>query len=364
MSNQPFSFKLPIKRFDLNLLAPSGRQIGTDAFKDAVIAHFVRKYADKGGTTIVTVDDEEINVLTFEGESDPLNFVLDMLQSGRIKEAIPFLESMIKTDPENSQVLYNLGLAYSETHQFDEAIIRLKNAVQIDPQHAHAWTAIGVAYQRMGKRDLALEPMQKAVAANPTDGYAQRNLGALLLGLGRNEESLSHLRKAREVMPHDPQTTFGLAAALEASGNEADVDEADELYLVAIQRWPGSEVAEQARQARTKIAHKNMRAKVPGGVRPDVVMYITDALKTFANVGPTKRQQIALEIALKGQSGLDINDPDAKYDLKTMPGKFSGMHLVAIMYTAFKQIDPTMDAGVDLDKEYELALKYSAPPEA
>lgn len=360
MSNQPFSFKLPINRFDLNLLAPSGRQIGTEAFKDAVIAHFVKQYADKGGTTIVTVDDEEINVLTFEGESNPLNFVLEMLQSGRIKEAIPFLEGMIKADPDNVQVLYNLGLAYSETQQFDEAVIRLKKTVQLDPQHAHAWTAIGVAYQRMGKRDLALEPMQKAVSANPDDGYAQRNLGALLLGIGRNAEALNHLRRAREFMPHDPQTTFGLAAALEASGNEADLNEADELYLVAIQRWPGSEVAEKARQARTKIAHKNMRASVPGGMRPDVVLYITDALKTFAKVGPTKRQQIALEIALKGQGGLDINDPDAKYDLKTMAGKFSGMHLVAIMYTAFKQIDPSMDAGVDLDAEYKLAVALLA----
>ena len=32
-------------------------------------------------------------------------------------------------------------------------------------------------------------------------------------------------------------------------------------------------------------------------------------------------------------------------------GEFSGMHLVATMYTACKQIDPSMDAGVDLDAE-------------
>lgn len=355
MSKQPFSFKLPIQRFDLNLLPPSGRQIGTDAFKDAVIAHFVGQYAGKGGTTIVTVDNEEISVLSFDGDSDPLHFVLDMLQSGRIREAIPFLESMTKADPDNVQVLYNLGLAYSETGQFDEAIIRLKKAVQIAPQHAHAWTGIGVAYQRMGKPELALEPTKRAVAADPSDGYAQRNLGALLLGLGRNEESLQHLRIAREAMPHDPQTTFGLAAALQASGDGAAIAEADELYVVVIERWPGSEVAEQARLARTKIAHKNLRTHMPGGVRPDVVMYISGALKTLAAAGTTKSHQIALEIALKGQDGLDINDPDAKYELKTLPGKFSGLHLVSILYTAVKQVDPKADAGVDFDAEYKVA---------
>jgi hypothetical protein len=89
-------------------------------------------------------------------------------------------------------------------------------------------------------------------------------------------------------------------------------------------------------------------------------MYITDAFKTLAEAGATKVQQIALEIALKGQEGLNINDPDAKYTLKTLPGQFSGLQLVSIMYTAFKLIDPTVDAGIDLDAEYKVALAMQA----
>lgn len=85
-------------------------------------------------------------------------------------------------------------------------------------------------------------------------------------------------------------------------------------------------------------------------------MYIAGALDTFDKVGAAKRQQTALETAMKGQSGLDINDPDQKYTLKTLPGKFSGMHLLAIMYTGMKALDPNMDAGVDLSAEYQVAL--------
>lgn len=103
-----------------------------------------------------------------------------------------------------------------------------------------------------------------------------------------------------------------------------------------------------------------MRDKVDGGLRPDVIMYIADALKTFKKAGPAKRQQIALEIAMKGQAGLDIHDPDQKYTLKTLPGKFSGMHLVSIMYTAFKQIDPKADSGIDLKREYDAAMALHA----
>lgn len=355
MSSQPVSFKLPLSRFDLNLLPPDARQTGSEAFKLAVIAHFAEQYARKGQQALVSVDDDEIQVLTLPNGSNPLDFVMTMLQSGRIKEALPYLESIAKTSPDNVEVLYNLGISYSELGQYDEAIIRLKRVVQLEPKHAHAWTGIGVAYQRMGKRELALEPMQKAVDADPTDGYGQRNLGAMLLGLGRKEEALEHLREARKALPHDAQTTYGLATALEAVGGKNNEDEADELYQIVIQRWPASSVAELARTARTDRAHKSMSKASGNQLRPDVLMYITNALDIFAKVGPAKIRDITMEVVMKGQNGLDINDPEQKYSLSSLEGKFSGLQLVSIMYVGIKALDPNIDPGIDLSVEYEAA---------
>ena len=357
MSTQPFSFKIPLSRFDVALLPSDARKIGSDSFKDAVVAHFVAQYASKGESAIVTVDDDEITVLTLPKDQASIDFVMTMLKSGRLKEAIPYLESMTKAEPDNVVVLYNLGLAYSELGQFDEAIIRLKRAVQLEPSHSHAWTGIGVAYQRMGKPEQALAAMERAVAADPQDGYGHRNLGSLLMNAGRNEDALAHLREARKALPHDPQTLYGLAAALASVGGDDNIDEADELYQVVVERWPASPVAEPARVARTALAQKSMRAKVGGGLRPDVMMYIAGALDTFAKLDTAKRQQITLEIALKGQSGLNINDPEAKYTLKSLPGKFSGMHLVSIMYVGMKELDPSADTGIDLSEEYEAAKR-------
>ena len=56
--------------------------------------------------------------------------------------------------------------------------------------------------------------------------------------------------------------------------------------------------------------------------------------------------------------GTDIGDrrhpsgPNGKYTLKALLGKFSGLHLLAIMFTAFCQIDPTMETGADFSAEY------------
>ena len=166
-----------------------------------------------------------------------------------------------------------------------------------------------------------------------------------------------HLRKALDLLPDDPQAIFGLATALEQVGTDAADEEADALYLRFITEHPNSPMVEQAEKARTAFAHKRLKSSAVGGFRPDVMMYVAGALQTFKKVGAQKRQAIALEIAMLGRSGLDINDPDDKYTLKTLPGKFSGLHLLAIMYTAFRQIDPTMDTGADFSAEYQAALE-------
>jgi tetratricopeptide (TPR) repeat protein len=356
MNQKPLHFKIPLSRFDVSLLPVDPGKPGTDRFKDAVIAHFIAQYASSGQQALVYVDDEDISVFTFADDRNPLMLVLDMLQEGRIKDAIPILEALARSNPADEEVLYNLGLAYSETGEFDQAIIKLKRLVAVAPKHARAWTAIGVAYQRMGKPELAMEAMSRAVAADPTDGYAQRNLGAILLGRGDHRSALDHFRQAHIAIPDDAQSTYGLAAALETAGGTENLTEADDLYKEVIERFPQSVVAPPSREARTRLAQHSLRKAVGGMPRPDVVMYIASALETFKQIGDQRRQEVAFEIAMKGQQGLDTNSPDQKYTLRSLPGTFSGLQLVAIMYAAFRQIDPTVDIGIDLRQEYEAAV--------
>ena len=350
-------YKIPLHRFDVNLLPPDARQVGTDAFKTAVLLYFAAEYGSQGQTAMVTVDDKDITVMAFPAEATALDFVLPMLKAGKIAEAVPYLESLTKSAPANAAVLYNLGISYSELGQYDEAIIRLKRAVQLDPGHAHAWVGIGNAYHRMGKPAQALEAFEEAVEVDPEDGYTRRNLGGILIGFNRVDEAIVHLRKSLELLPDDPQAIFGLATALEDVGTDEADEEADALYLRFIQEHPTSPMVEQAEKSRTAFGHKRLKAGSVGGFRPDVMMYIAGALQTFKKLGPTKRHAIAVEIAILGRSGLDINDPTDKYKLKSLPGKFTGLHLLALMYTAFKQIDPTMDTGADFDAEYKAALE-------
>lgn len=351
---KPYIFSVPVRRFDLELLPQDARSIGSDKFKDAVVMYFAAQYAKKSETAIVTVDDQDIRVLSFPNSVDPMEFVHELLQSGKVKEALPFLEAIKESKPNDSMALYNLGIAYSELGRYDDAIEQLDKVVEIDPNNVNAWVGIGVASARLNLTHEAKHALNKAISLDPANGFAHRNLGAILGMDDDYQNALPHLREAYHQLPDDPQAIYGLAHCLSELGELA---EADKLFIAVINRFPASSVVEMARQGRTQIAHKNLRGTTSGGIRPDVMMYILGALKTFKEVGIKKRQEITFEVAIKGQSGLDINDPEQKYTLKTLPGKFSGLHLLAIMHVGFKQIDPTMDSGAGFDDEYEAAIK-------
>lgn len=145
-----------------------------------------------------------------------------------------------------------------------------------------------------------------------------------------------------------------LAQCLETLGRE-HLPQADRLCAELIARFPDSPLAPAAEAARTRIAQVSIRCLDHGELRMEVVPVMAEALAQFERLGARRREEIALELALLSQQGLDIADPAPKYRLKTLPGAYSGLNLLAIMYAAFRQIDPAIDIGADFLREYELA---------
>lgn len=59
-------------------------------------------------------------------------------------------------------------------------------------------------------------------------------------------------------------------------------------------------------------------------------------------------------------NGIDVNDPSSKYELRTLPGTFTGTQLLCYEYVAFKQFAPDLNIGFDVAKEYEEARRMKA----
>ena len=92
------------------------------------------------------------------------------------------------------------------------------------------------------------------------------------------------------------------------------------------------------------------------------VMYCLGALQRFDKLSRQEIRQIVNEIALVGANGIDYTSADQNYTLNSIPGeKFGGLQLLCLMYVGFKDVDPTVDPGIDLSQPYETALKLHQP---
>lgn len=94
------------------------------------------------------------------------------------------------------------------------------------------------------------------------------------------------------------------------------------------------------------------------------VMYFLDAFKRFDALTPEQVREVAYEIAMVGRNGLDYSSPDEKYTLKSLPDeKFSGLHLMCLMFAGFKRFAPEHDLQMNLHEPFLAALQiYQQKP--
>ena len=81
------------------------------------------------------------------------------------------------------------------------------------------------------------------------------------------------------------------------------------------------------------------------------------ALQRFESMPTAEIQKIGFEIATLGSKGLNPNDYTRKYPLRSLPGEYTALHLLCILYVAFKKFSPDTDIGFDLSAEYAAALE-------
>jgi Flp pilus assembly protein TadD len=355
MSDTPHEVQLALSEFDRSQLPESQRALEGNDFRQAVQEHLSAEFIGGKGAAEVVVTQDRI-IIRWTASSEAKTFSergIDYLKEGSYEKGIATLRMALQRNPADFDALFNLAMALSDQGTLDEAVILLKQCLLTHPSHAHCWVALGVAQARMGKDKSAVESLSKAVTLNPIDGYSHKNLGAILARLGFTDQATKHLRLATQLLASDPQTWFNLAGVLEQSG---ELDEADSAYEKVILLDPAGTLAERAEKSLSRIAEISFREQ-GGNLRPDALSYCLGALQRFQDMPRAEIQSITFEIAMLGTRGLQVNDPAEQYTLKSIPGKFSGLHLLCIEYVGFKVIDPSVDLGFDLSAEYAEACR-------
>ncbi len=346
---------IKIADYDLSALPEAYQNPNAEGFKDYLKKHIIEEYSAGGQFTKVSIEQDTLIIAEDLEAKTKAAEGLDALQRGINRKGKDIFEGLYAQYPANAIVLYNLGMVYSDEGNLAKAIELLAELTRINPDYVHGWVALAVAYMRNEQSNEANLAAQTAVKLAPNDPYALRTAGYIASKL--NEVGASALlENAVRAAPKDPIALLALAEnLLVIHDDEAIKKRVSALLTQVIDVAPGSKHAERSEEILRDIAHKKFRQN--SGLNQDAVDYCLSALGKFKSMSNQEIKGVALETAALGQSGLDVNNPNKTYPLRSIPGNYTGLNVVCIMYAAFQQVAPDQDVGFDIKAEYEAALR-------
>ena len=160
----------------------------------------------------------------------------EALEAGNVEEAIRYYERAAQLNPNDEDIYYNLGIAYSRAGHRQEAIKAYQNALKLMPSYAEAHNNLGNLLFRMGKTNEGLVHLKKAVELNPEYAKAWNNLGTAYGVLGDTNEAFRCFQRAICIDPKNWEARFNLASILLRCG---DMKAARSNYEAVLEAKPG-----------------------------------------------------------------------------------------------------------------------------
>ncbi|VDK59193.1 unnamed protein product [Anisakis simplex] len=132
------------------------------------------------------------------------------VQKNEIIPAIEAYKKAIEIEPENLDILTNIGLLYLRTQSDDQSFSILGKALSYDPTHVPSILAAGSIIQANGDYDVALAKYRVAVDKCDYNGPLWNNIGMCFFGKGKYVAAISCLKKANYLCPLDWKICFNL----------------------------------------------------------------------------------------------------------------------------------------------------------
>jgi len=127
---------------------------------------------------------------------------LDQMKQMADKKAEPLL-AKLKDDPNNADVLAQLGTVYYSTHQFQEAADYYSKSLAVKPKNVVIRTQMASCLYYSGDVDGALKQLAQATADDPKDANSLFNLG-MIRWQGKND-SKGALAAWAQLLKTNPQ---------------------------------------------------------------------------------------------------------------------------------------------------------------
>jgi cytochrome c-type biogenesis protein CcmH/NrfG len=127
---------------------------------------------------------------------------LEQMKQMADNKAAPLLEKL-KGDPNNIDLLNQVGTIYKSTHQFKEAAAYFERAVQVDPKNVAIRTELASCLYYNGDVDGAINQLQESLHYDPKDANSLFNLG--MIKWQGKQDSKGALAAWQQLLKSNPQ---------------------------------------------------------------------------------------------------------------------------------------------------------------
>ena len=122
---------------------------------------------------------------------DPLGAARQLLDAGRLAEAVPHLERARQGNPRDPGPLWMLAVAWLRLGEFAESARRAAEFAALLPDNPNGPLLAASALNALGRLDEAEAALRETLARDPAHPEARRDLAVLLAQTGRREEAIT-----------------------------------------------------------------------------------------------------------------------------------------------------------------------------
>lgn len=159
----------------------------------------------------------------------------DLVESGRVKEAIALYQSILAERPENLKAHNNLGVLLDELGERTRALEHFEAALAVEPQNVEVLTNYGSTLTGLARYDEAEDALRLAQRLAPDDLRTRLVLGILAFRRGLYELAETELHS---VCDRDPEHGLAYYYRGEALNRAGRFDDAIEVMLRAAELLP------------------------------------------------------------------------------------------------------------------------------
>lgn len=230
------------------------------------------------------------------------------LQLGRKTEARNALRESIVDDPDNGQLLVNLGELERAAGHYQDALELLQKALLLEPSNLLARCNLGVVLQELGRLDEAERQYRAILIANPGELNIQTFLGQLLRQQGRYPEARDAFKELVARCPGDASALTNLGVLENDCKNFAAAEAALTQALAIDPSLPEARGAlANALRAQGQLAAALHEAQVAVAAKPETasLQQTLGNLLKESGMDPVEHYQQAYELEPESPAGLD-----------------------------------------------------------